>query len=87
MVGPGDTVFLSIRPTSYEIERGAGGGMGRISVVGDEITFSRVAACMDAATYQWAIEGETLTFSQVGADDPCPRKDVLLGYEYTRRGT
>ena len=33
------------------------------------------------------IEGEILTLTQVGSEDPCPHRKVLLGYEYERRDT
>ena len=87
VLGPGDVAILDIRATSYKIDRGGIGGLGHISVMGDEITFSRVASCMGEGTYRWSVEDGILTFTKLGPDDPCPRQGMLVGYEYERRGT
>ena len=75
---------LTIGQTTYQIDRGGFSGRGKIGVTGDQITFSGNDLCVGAGTYEWRIAAGTLSFTPVGARDPCPRIDVLEGARYTR---
>lgn len=84
-LGDGDRVTLSLRGTTYTITRGANSGNGDISVEGDTIVFSGSNLCDGVGTYQWSVEGESLTFSAADPGDPCSgRRPVLDGVTYNR---
>jgi hypothetical protein len=87
-MAPGDVVTLTLRDTTYRIVRGGFTGLGHIAVTGDAIEFSKANECKEGAgTYRWSITNATLTFTQVGGPDPCPRHEVLLGHDYVRSGS
>ena len=84
-LGNGDRVTLSLRGTSYTIQRGGNSGNGDISVEGDTIVFSGSSLCDGVGTYQWSVEGESLTFTPTESGDPCSgRLPVLDGVTYNR---
>ena len=84
-LGNGDRVTLSLRGTSYTIQRGGNSGNGDISVEGDTIVFSGSSLCDGVGTYQWSVEGESLTFTATESGDPCGgRLPVLDGVTYNR---
>jgi hypothetical protein len=83
-MGPGDDLQLVLSDSGYRINHGST-VYGHISVNGSTIVFSASPQCSEGSgTYTWAIAGEKLTFTQVGAKDPCQRASLLLGHEYTR---
>ena len=87
MIARGDYGTLIIGPTSYTVTHGGPSGGGEISVVGDVITFKNGRKCPDVVgTYRWAIAGDTLTLTQIGEPDRCPRADVLLAKTFQREG-
>lgn len=84
-LGNGDRVALTLRGTSYQISRGGNSGTGDISVDGDLIVFSGSSLCDGVGTYQWSVEGESLTFTPTESGDPCSgRLPVLNGVTYSR---
>ncbi|HKZ18627.1 MAG TPA: hypothetical protein VJQ57_00810 [Acidimicrobiia bacterium] len=84
-LGNGDRVQLTLRGTDYGITRGGNSGSGDISVDGDLITFSGSNLCDGVGVYQWAVEGDSLTFTPTESGDPCSgRRPVLDGVTYTR---
>ena len=84
-LGNGDRVALTLRGTSYQITRGGNTGTGDISVDGDLIVFSGSSLCDGVGTYQWSVEGESLTFTPTESGDPCSgRLPVLNGVTYSR---
>jgi hypothetical protein len=84
-LGNGDRVQLTLRGTDYGITRGGNSGSGDISVEGDLITFSGSNLCDGVGVYQWAVEGDSLTFTPTPSGDPCSgRRPVLDGVTYTR---
>ena len=85
LMGPGDEVLLTINDTGYSIYGSSLSASGHISVVGDQIAFSRVSSCPGTGTYRWAIDASgMLTFTPVGDPDPCPRASALEGQAYTK---
>lgn len=85
LVGPGDEVLLIIGDNGYSVRISGITNNGHISVVGDQIAFSRVSSCAGTGTYRWAIDANgILTFTPVGDPDPCPRAGVLNGHAYAR---
>jgi hypothetical protein len=84
-----DRLTLTLRGTSYQLSSALGGSAGDISVDGDRITFSNCncpdIACLEPGTYQWLIEGDSLTLTSVDPVDPCSgRRDRLAEVDYTR---
>ncbi|MEO8273123.1 MAG: hypothetical protein ABI620_03575 [Chloroflexota bacterium] len=85
-MGLGDDVDLVLSDNGYRFTRGGNNPYGHISVNGATIEFSASPQCIEGSgTYTWAITGEQLTFTQVGAKDPCPRGSLLLGQVYARK--
>jgi glucose/arabinose dehydrogenase len=85
LMGPGDEVLLIIGDSGYSIRFSGVTNNGHISVVGDQIAFSRVNSCAGTGTYRWAIGANAiLTFTPFGDPDPCPRGGVLKGQAYAR---
>ena len=85
LLGPGDEVLLTINDTGYSIYGSSLQASGHISVVRDQIAFSRVSSCPGTGTYRWAIDANgMLTFTPVGDPDPCPRAGALEGYAYAK---
>ena len=85
LMGPGDEVLLTINDTGYSIYGSSLSASGHISVVGDQIAFSRVSSCPGTGTYRWAIDANgMLTFTPIGDPDPCPRAGALEGQVYAR---
>lgn len=84
-LGNNDRVQLNLRGNDYIITRGPNSGSGDISVDGDLITFSGSTLCSGVGTYQWTVEGDSLTFTADDSGDPCSgRRPVLDGVTYTR---
>lgn len=84
-LGNNDRVQLNLRGNDYIITRGPNSGSGDISVDGDLITFSGSTLCNGVGTYQWTVEGDSLTFTADDSGDPCSgRRPVLDGVTYTR---
>jgi hypothetical protein len=84
-LGNGDRVTLTLRGTDYIIQRGGNSGNGDISVDGDLIIFSGSSLCDGVGTYQWSVEGDSLTLTPTESGDPCGgRLPVLDGVTYTR---
>jgi glucose/arabinose dehydrogenase len=85
LMGPNDVVLLIVNDSGYSISQGGAANGGHISVVGDQIAFSRVNSCAGTGTYHWAIDANgILTFTPVGDPDPCPRGGFLKGQAYAR---
>ena len=77
--------FLSLTGTTYSIiEVGFGGGNGQISVDGNRITFSHSNHGPGEGLYEWLIEGDTLTFTELDPPDDHGRKAALVGVSWTR---
>jgi hypothetical protein len=84
-MGPGDEVLLIINDTGYSIYGSSLSASGHISVVGDQMAFSRVSSCPGTGTYRWAIDANgMLTFTPIGDPDPCPRAGALAGQVFAR---
>lgn len=84
-LGNGDRVQLNLRGNDYIITRGPNSGSGDISVDGGLIVFSGSNLCSGVGTYQWSVEGDSLTFTPTESGDPCSgRRPVLDGVTYTR---
>jgi hypothetical protein len=85
LMGPGDELLLIINDTGYSTVSFSISASGHISVVGDQIAFSRVSSCAGTGTYRWAIDANgMLTFTPIGDPDPCPRVGIREGFVYTR---
>ena len=66
-------------------QRGAGSHVGAISFDGNNLDFFGGDPCSNRGSYDWATDGETLTFRSIG-EDQCPgRATVLDGHTLTRR--
>ncbi len=81
-----DAVILTLQASgAYRVKRGVARGMGAMAAVGDrQLDFFGGDPCPERGSYEWTIEGETLTFTPVGEDE-CPgRVAVLDGLTYTR---
>jgi hypothetical protein len=58
---------------------------GAISSDGSTLDFFGGDPCSNRGSYEWSMDGETLTFRSIG-EDRCPgRATVLDGHVYTRR--
>ncbi len=81
-----DPVILTIQASgAYGVKRGVARGMGAMAAVNDrQLDFFGGDPCPERGSYEWTIEGDTLTFTPVGEDE-CPgRAAVLDGLTYTR---
>ena len=81
-----DPVILTLEGNGdYRVKRGVAQGMGAMSAANArQLDFFGGDPCPDRGSYEWTIEGETLTFTPVGEDE-CPgRAAVLDGLTYTR---
>jgi len=81
-----DPVILTIGENGYyRVKRGPAHGMGAMSAANArQVDFFGGDPCPYRGSYEWTIEGETLTFTPVGEDE-CPgRAAVLDGLTYTR---
>jgi hypothetical protein len=81
-----DTVILTLQESgAYRVKRGVARGMGAMSAVNArQLDFFGGDPCPYRGSYEWTIEGETLTFTPLGEDE-CPgRAAVLDGLTYTR---
>jgi len=82
-----DSVLLTIRDNgTYLVLRVPAMGIGHMTAVdGTQLDFFGGDPCADRGSYEWSIEGETLTFIPVGEDE-CPgRAAVLDELPYARR--
>jgi hypothetical protein len=83
-----DPVVLTLRESgSYHVRRGVAQGFGAVSASagGAQLDFFGGDPCQERGSYEWSIQGDTLTFTPVG-DEGCPgRAAVLDGLTYTRR--
>jgi hypothetical protein len=80
-----DPVILTLGGNGYyPVKRGPAHGMGAMSVSNArQLDFFGGDPCPYRGSYEWTIEGETLTFTPVGEDE-CPgRAAVLDGLTYT----
>lgn len=57
--------------------------VGRLSVSGSIITLYPTNRCDDTGTYQWSVQGGTLTFALLGKDS-CRRSTLLPSVSWTR---
>jgi hypothetical protein len=81
----GERFFLSLTGTTYSIVVVGGvTGNGRISVEGNRITFSDSNHGPGDGFYEWLIEGDTLTFTELDPPDDHGRKYALTGVSWTR---
>jgi hypothetical protein len=81
-----DPVVLTLMESgAYRVKRGLARGMGAMAAVNDrQLDFFGGDPCPERGSYEWTIEGDTLTFTAVGEDE-CPgRAAVLDGLTYTR---
>jgi hypothetical protein len=81
-----DPVVLTLQESgAYRVKRGVAQGMGTMAAVSDrQLDFFGGDPCPERGSYEWTIEGDTLTFTPVGEDE-CPgRAAVLDGLTYTR---
>jgi hypothetical protein len=82
-LGNGEVVFLTLRATSYQINRGPNSATGKISVEGDQIAFFDGSVCDERGSYTWSFDGDSLTLA-VADGDPCSgRTPVLDQVTYT----
>jgi hypothetical protein len=83
LLGPNDVSVLTMTGSSYSIAR-FGTGSGPINVEGDVIRFLNSSLCDGVGEYRWSIDGESLQFDSLEADQ-CPgRADALDGRTYKR---
>lgn len=82
-VGAGETAELQIGGSFYRIKRESAQGGGHLEVDGDTMTFFPNEACDGVGEYTWSITDGSLTMTMIN-DDPCGRKDVLVGNVFTR---
>ena len=80
----GDRVQLALRGTRYFLARGASAGSGDISVEGNVIVFSGSNLCDGVGTYEWTVQGDSLTFAPTESGEACSGRSVLKGVTYTR---
>ena len=83
VINDNDKPVLTITDFKYTIER-LGIGTGSIEVHGDQIDFFGSNLCSGTGTYQWSIQGGTLTLTPVGADPCANRADAIRGRPFTR---
>jgi hypothetical protein len=81
-----DPVLLTFQENGqYRVRRGYARGFGNMAAEGPRLDFFGGDPCPDRGSYEWTVEGDTLTFTQVG-EDACPgRAAVFVGLVYTRR--
>lgn len=80
------TVELSLTERGYRVPQGYHGDEvpeGLIGVNSDQIQFSGSNLCVGNGTYRWAINGDSLLFTN-GLDPCADRKSVLNGVSYRR---
>jgi hypothetical protein len=81
-----DPVILTLQESgAYRVKRGLARGMGAMAAVSvRQLDFFGGDPCPERGSYEWTIEGDTLTFTPLGEDE-CPgRAAVLDGLTYTR---
>jgi hypothetical protein len=81
-----DPVVLTLGGNGYyRVKRGPAHGMGAMSAANArQLDFFGGDPCPYRGSYEWTIEGETLTFTPLG-EDACPgRAAVLDDLTYTR---
>jgi hypothetical protein len=79
----GTRVDLTITDSTYRIRRGSNTAMGRIAVRGERARFFGSSLCSGDGTYNWRVDGESLTLTPV-APDACPgRADAIVDVAYT----
>jgi hypothetical protein len=81
------TVLLTLRENgSYRVKRGLAQGMGTWRAASaSQLDFLAGDPCPGRrGSYEWTIEGETLTFTPLGEDECSGRAAVLDGLTYTR---
>ena len=81
-----DPVLLTLGANGYyRVKRGVARGMGAMRAANaTQLDFFGGDPCSDRGSYEWTLDGETLTFTPVG-EDGCPgRAAVLDGLTYTR---
>ena len=81
-----DPVLLTLGANGYySVKRGVARGMGAMTAANaGQLDFFGGDPCSDRGSYEWTLEGETLTFTPVG-EDGCPgRAAVLKDLTYTR---
>jgi hypothetical protein len=83
-----DPVVLTLRESgSYHVRRGVAQGFGAVSASagGAQLDFFGGDPCQERGSYEWSVQGDTLTFTPIG-EDGCPgRTAVLDNLTYSRR--
>jgi hypothetical protein len=84
-ISTGEHVILTFRPSGYTVNRAGAQGSGSIDVEGSRITFASARCELGSGSYEWAIEGGTLTFTPLEPRDPCGNRIIFLeDAAYTR---
>jgi hypothetical protein len=84
-ISTGEAVTLEFRSSGYTVNRAGTFGSGSISVDGSRIVFASARCELGSGVYEWAIEGETLTFRPLEPRDPCGNRIIFLeNAAYTR---
>ena len=80
----GERWILSLTGTNYTVQVAGTSGGGRISVEGNQIRFYDSPMGPGDGLYEWTIDGETLTFTELQPSDPVSARDFLMGVTFTR---
>lgn len=80
----GERWILSLTGTNYTVQVGGTSGGGRISVEANQIRFYDSQMGPGDGLYEWTIDGETLTFTELQPSDPVSARDFLIGVAFTR---
>lgn len=80
----GERWILSLTGTNYTVQVGGTSGGGRISVEANQIRFYDSQMGPGDGLYEWTIDGETLTFTELQPSDPVSARDFLTGVTFTR---
>jgi hypothetical protein len=80
----GERWILSLTGANYTVQVAGTSGGGRISVEGNQIRFYDSFMGPGDGFYEWTIDGETLTFTELQPSDPVSARDFLIGVTFTR---
>jgi hypothetical protein len=81
----GEGVFLSLTGTSYTLNAAEGGAAnGAISVDGQRIRFYDGYPQLGDGFYEWRVDGETLTFTELEPPDEVGGRRTALSVAYSR---
>ena len=80
----GERWILSLTGANYTVQVAGSSGGGKISVEGNQIRFYDSFMGPGDGFYEWTIDGERLTFTELQPPDPVSARDFLTGVTFTR---